>query len=125
MWVVEKGKYVTIALLVGLITNVGLNAWLIPTQGLHGAVVATLSANGIVLIGIWIAMICNDFGVDHTALYVFLLPATLLAGPWIAMTALIAVTATSPDARNCINEVIAVAIEKLPKPKQKSAVTQS
>ncbi len=98
LWVVEKGKWVTVAMVFGLISNIGLNAWLLPLWGLHGAVVATMTSHGVVMVGVWIAMVCCGFVADRTAVYVAVLPATLLAGPWTAVLAVLAVLATSRHA---------------------------
>lgn len=123
LWVLEKGKYVALALGVGLLMNVALNAWLIPIQGLRGAVVATLLSNAIVAAGIWIAMVANRFGADRTALYVFLMPATLLAGPWLALASLLIVILTSPDSKVCLAELYVTFADKFGRPQQ--AASQS
>jgi len=45
LWVAEKGKWVSVALLISLGTNVVANGLLIPTWGLEGAVLGTAIAN--------------------------------------------------------------------------------
>ena len=86
LWVVEKGKLALAAITLGLIGNVLLNALLIPSFGLWGAVFATSIANLLALAGCYL---CNhlvgcrtDLGVWATALLPLLLllpviPATL------------------------------------------------
>ncbi|MEM9643438.1 MAG: oligosaccharide flippase family protein [Planctomycetota bacterium] len=106
LWVVEKGKWVTVALIAGLASNLALNLYLLPKWGLHGAVVATLTSHAVVLIGVWIAMIRCDFGLDRTALYVALMPATVLGGPWVAVTAVLCVGAASEHARQWIRQAV-------------------
>ncbi len=104
--VVEKGKLIAVATSVGLIANIALNALLLPIWGLHGAVVATLCSHGIVMIGIWIAMHKTDFRFDRTILYVSLLPATLLAGPWVALVSVVVCLAASEHAKRWIGEAV-------------------
>ena len=50
LWVIEKGKYAVCVLIVGLLTNIGLNSLMIPYFGLYGAVYATASANLLILV---------------------------------------------------------------------------
>ena len=56
LWIREKGKLVAIPIAAGLVTNLALNAILLPIWGLQGAVVATLCSHGVVMMGVWWAM---------------------------------------------------------------------
>ncbi len=85
LWVAERGKLVAVAVGAGLVSNVVLNLLLLPVWGLQGAVVATLIANGVVLLGLWLAMARHGYRLDRTTYYVTIVPATLLAGPWVAI----------------------------------------
>ena len=85
LWVAERGKWVGLAIGIGLLVNIALNYLLLPVWGLHGAVVATMLANGVILLGIWAAMSRHGFPIDMSMIFLSLLPATLLAGPGIAM----------------------------------------
>lgn len=105
LWVMEKGKWVAIALIVGLVANVTLNAWLLPTMGLQGAVLATLTSHGLVMAGVYIAMIACGYERDRTAMYVALLPATLLAGPIPALICVACVLASSGHVHDWIREI--------------------
>ncbi len=98
-WVIERGRLVTASMGIGLLVNLGMNYWLLPIWGLHGAVLATLCAHGVVMIMLWIAMARYGYGLDRTTLYVSLMPATLLAGPWVAMLCVAISLAASPHAR--------------------------
>ena len=60
----------------GLITNIALNLWWLPLWGLQGAVLATLFANAVVLLGIWLAMNRHGYRLDETAFYATIMPAT-------------------------------------------------
>ena len=102
--VAERGKLVAVCLGFGLLANIGLNAALLPIWGLHGAVIATLCAHGTVMLTLWLAMSRTSFAWDRTVLYVTLLPATLLMGPWVALASVIATCATSEHARAWIGE---------------------
>ena len=104
--VAERGKLVAVCLACGLVANIGLNALLLPVWGLHGAVVATLSAHGTVLLTLWLAMSRTEFAWDRTVLYVTLLPMTLLLGPWVAAASVMITIAASEHARDWITEAI-------------------
>ncbi|TWT50705.1 MurJ-like flippase [Rubripirellula amarantea] len=85
LWVVERGKWAAFALGVGFALNVILNLVLLPVLGLHGAVLATLISNGVLLAGLWLAMSRNGYPFDRTSLVATLLPMTLLVNPYIAI----------------------------------------
>ncbi len=104
--VIEKGKLIALATGIGLASNVALNALLLPVWGLHGAVVSTLCSHGVVMLGIWLAMAKSDFRFDRTLLYVSLMPATLLAGPWVAVASVLICLAGSEHARAWTREAI-------------------
>ena len=104
LWVRERGKLVAMAIAGGLLANLMLNALLLPIWGLHGAVVATLCSHGVVLMGVWIALARSEFGLDSTTFYLTIMPATLLAGPWVALLCVATSLAVSPHARLWIAE---------------------
>lgn len=108
LWVAEKGKFVGMALAVGLLANLALNAWLLPIWGLHGAVVATLIAHATVMVGVGLALARCDYRLDSTTMLVALLPATLLAGPVVAMVCLAVALAANKQARSWIREALAM-----------------
>ncbi|TWT98507.1 MurJ-like flippase [Stieleria varia] len=111
LWVVEKGKLVGVALAIGLVANLSLNAILLPAFGLTGAVVATLLAHGIVMLGIWVAMWKTGYPVDWTMVHLSLLPATLLSNPWIALACVTFTLIVSPDAKGWL----AVIAKRMPR----------
>lgn len=104
LWVVEKGKWFGAALIAGLIANLILNAALIPMMGLRGAVIATVCANGCVLLGIWIALHRCGYQLDQTTVYITLWPAALMVGPWTAIVCVVATLIASPSAREFLVE---------------------
>ncbi len=104
LWVAERGKWVAVAIGAGLVTNVVLNMLLLPLWGLHGAVVATLVANAIVLIGIWSAMARYGYELDSTTFYATIIPATLLAGPWVALISAAITCLASPHVKTWCSE---------------------
>ena len=104
LWVAERGKLVALSIAAGLAVNVILNMLLLPVWGLHGAVVATLVANGIVLLGLWLAMARHGYRPDSTTFYVTVLPATLLAGPWIAAGCVLLPVLVNEETRQWCNE---------------------
>lgn len=104
LWVVERGKLAALAMGCGLVANIALNLWLIPIWGLHGAVVATMLANLVVLLGTWWGMHHHGYRLDATALYATLLPATLLAGPWATLISVTACVAINRQVHDWIGE---------------------
>jgi O-antigen/teichoic acid export membrane protein len=99
LWVAERGKLAAAAIGVGLLVNIAMNFALLPIWGLRGAVVGTLLANGVMLVGIWTAMARHGFSINTSMLFLSLLPATLLAGPGVAI-AFVGITAmASPTVR--------------------------
>lgn len=85
LWTVEKGKWVPVAMAAGLLSNLALNAWLLPMYGLQGAVIATLCSHGVVMSGVWLAMIGCGYKVDMTLVVLSLLPVSLLVSPHVAL----------------------------------------
>lgn len=104
LWVTEKGKWISIALGVGLVANIALNAALLPVLGLQGAVIATLCANGLVLLGTWLSMHLCGYRLDQTTFYITIWPASLLAGPWIAIVCVLATLVASKATREFLVE---------------------
>lgn len=104
LWVAERGKSVALAVACGLVANVMLNLLLLPIWGLQGAVVATLLANGVLLVTLWVAMMRHGYPLDSSTFYVTVLPATLLAGPWIAIASAISSLLASPQSRRWLTE---------------------
>ncbi|TWU45897.1 MurJ-like flippase [Novipirellula aureliae] len=100
LWVAERGKWVGIAITLGLIANIALNGYLLPIWGLQGAVIATLCSHAIVLSGVWIAMVRCDFRFDSVMLLISLLPATLLLGPITALFFVAIIPATNQQVQN-------------------------
>ena len=104
LWVTEKGKYVGVALGIGLVSNLTLNSLLLPLWGLPGAVTATLCSHGVVMLGIWVAMWRSGYPIDQTKVYLTLLPATLLAGPAIAIACVTVTLAANPQAQKMLSD---------------------
>ncbi|MEM9586857.1 MAG: oligosaccharide flippase family protein [Planctomycetota bacterium] len=90
LWVAEKGRSVAIALAVGLVVNLILNVWLMPTHGLAGAVIATLVANAVVMVGVWYLMMHHGYRLDIADVMAGLMPAALLLGPHVAVCSVLA-----------------------------------
>ncbi|WP_186776477.1 oligosaccharide flippase family protein [Rubripirellula reticaptiva] len=113
LWVAEKGKWVTVAIGVALIVNVALNYVLLPMLGLEGAVVATLVANGVMLGSLWLAMSRFGFRLDLTLLILSVLPATLLAGPWIGLACVVIACVGNVEIRGWCDEGATYLIQRL------------
>ncbi|MCC9657285.1 lipopolysaccharide biosynthesis protein [Rhodopirellula halodulae] len=95
LWTVEKGKWVPVAMAAGLTSNLLLNAWLLPIYGLQGAVIATMCSHGVVMTGVWLAMIGCGYRADLTMLVLSLLPLTLLTSPAAAFCLAILIAAVA------------------------------
>lgn len=106
LWVNEKGKWAGLFVAVGLVANVALNLLLLPTWGLSGAAFATMVANGVVVAGLWVAMIRNGFDADWPSLSLTVLPATLLAGPPSALACSILLVAVTPQAHRWLEPFV-------------------
>jgi O-antigen/teichoic acid export membrane protein len=106
LWVSEKGKWVAVVIGVGFALNIMMNYALLPIWGLHGAVVATLASNGVVLVGLWVAMSRFGYRLDQTTIVATLLPATLLMGPWVTLASVAMVCSGTGQARLWCGEVI-------------------
>jgi PST family polysaccharide transporter len=91
LWCAEKARLASLALLTGLLVNVGLNLLLLPRMGLLGAVLATTAANFVAL-----ALICTfshllGLRTDGGTRVALALPLVVCLGPWPALLALLAV----------------------------------
>jgi polysaccharide transporter, PST family len=106
LWAAEKGKWVAVAIGVGLLFNWLLNLLLLPNLGLRGAVMATLLSNGIVLLGLWFAMSRNGYKLDHTTFYLTILPCTLLSNAWVALACVIVPCIANPQLKTWCLEAI-------------------
>ena len=87
----EKARLASLALLIGLAVNVGLNLLLLPRMGLLGAVLATTVANLIALVLICAFNHLMGFRMDLGTRVVFALPLVICLGPWVSLLALLAV----------------------------------
>lgn len=106
LWVSDQGRRVGYALAIGVTSNFILNTILIPRVGLQGAVVGTCISHGVVLLGILGANLRSGMRCDHALLWVMLLPASLLAGPTLAILSLLGVAMTSSHCRRYFGELI-------------------
>lgn len=114
LWVREKGSLVAIVIAIGFAFNILMNMMLIPVWGLHGAVVATLIANGIVLAGILVTLGRNGFGFDMTSWMVSLLPMSLMVSPTVALLTAGVVTVGSHQNRTWCQEGWSYLVDRVP-----------
>ncbi len=92
LWCAEKPRLASLAMLVALLINVGLNLWLLPRYGLLGAALATAIANACLLLATYAAAAIVGLRPDRGVWLTALLPLTLGFGPAGALVALAAVT---------------------------------
>lgn len=104
LWVTEKGKWVGVAVAIGLVLNVIGNWLLLPVYGLYGAVLATCLANAAVLVVLWWTMHRVGYEIDRDTVTMSLLPATLLIGGYAAVICSILVIATTPMIQTAMRE---------------------
>jgi len=84
LWCAERARLASVALLIGLGVNVGLNLLLLPRMGLLGAVLATTAANFVALVLILSFNRMLGFHVDRGLWVVLAAPLSLCAGPSVA-----------------------------------------
>jgi polysaccharide transporter, PST family len=91
LWCAERAKLCSAALLAGLVSNIALNWILLPSYGLHGAVVATTTANAITL-GITLYL-SHAIGMRYEAgtLFLLVLPLTLALGAVAGLVAVVSI----------------------------------
>ena len=106
LWVRERGGLVGLALAAGLAVNILLGFVLLPAWGLQGAVVSALVSNGVVLVGVWLALIHVGYRVDSSLIWVSLMPLTLIAGWNIGLATAIASVILHRDAKRWIGESV-------------------
>jgi O-antigen/teichoic acid export membrane protein len=87
LWCAEKTALVSLAMLVGLLANVGLNLLLLPRLGLPGAVMATTTGSLVML-----SLVCGfclrlGLRIDRGAWLTLALPAAFCLGPRAALIA--------------------------------------
>ncbi len=81
----EKAHWAAIAMVVGLMVNVALNACWLPLWGLWGAVAATAVADALALGILGVISYRLGFPVRLSLLWIMLMPLGLLAGPAMGM----------------------------------------
>ncbi|MDG2223970.1 MAG: oligosaccharide flippase family protein, partial [Rubripirellula sp.] len=77
LWVAEKGRLPSLAMIIGLAANIGLNAVMVPRLGLYGAVAATAAANAVVLIAIYLLNMREGWEIDKGVWLLSLFPLVL------------------------------------------------
>ncbi len=88
LWCAEKARLSSLAFLIGLLVNVGLNLVLVPQHGLLGAVWATAAAKLVAMSLIFLFSKKLGHTLDHSVWLIALLPVALGGGLWVALTAL-------------------------------------
>ncbi len=78
LWCREKGKWACLAVITGLLVNLGLNYLFIPVYGLWGAVWATAISNAVALIALYLTNYWFDWRPDRGIWLAALMPLGLL-----------------------------------------------
>jgi len=89
LWCVEKAKWGSVALFLGLLANLGLNVWLVPQFGLVGAVWATAAANAVALCLVLWLNAREGMQIDRGVIIVCLTPLLLGLGAAYGLVGLI------------------------------------
>jgi len=92
LWCAERAALSSLPLLVGFLLNVGLNLIWLPTYGLPGAVAATTVANLVAMLLTFEFSRRHGMQVDLGTWITALAIGALCFGPWVGLTALIAVS---------------------------------
>lgn len=95
LWVAERGRLVSFALVGCLLTNIGLNWCLIPIWGLDGAVTATAISNLILIATILVMNQLNGCPNDIGMWLILILPLALLLPAWTALAVMVPVGLTA------------------------------
>lgn len=82
LWCAEKVRLASLAVLVALAVNVGLNLLLLPRLGLLGATLSACAANLLALSGVFFFARLRGMRVDAGTWILTLLPISLGLGPW-------------------------------------------
>ena len=82
LWCAERARLASVALIIGLAINVGLNALLVPRWGIFGAVQATAAANLAMLAAMYAAACRCGMTFDAGFCVVALAPVVMVFGPW-------------------------------------------
>lgn len=91
LWCAERAYLATGGLMVGLVSNVVLNCWLLPRWGLHGVVLAA-AVSHLAALAVMLALACRvGFQADKALLPILLLPASLILGPVWALAGVVGV----------------------------------
>ena len=85
LWCAERARLGSLALFLGLVTNIGLNLVLLPRYGLWGAVLATAVGNLVSLSLIACFSISNEFRLDRGTTLLLVAPLAFAAGPLAAL----------------------------------------
>jgi PST family polysaccharide transporter len=93
LWCAEKARLASLALLVGLIVNIGLNLWWLPKWGLHGAVAATMFGTATALMFVFAANRSLGMKLDRGAAVASMLPGLICFGPIVGTVTLAAIGA--------------------------------
>jgi PST family polysaccharide transporter len=99
LWLQERGGLIGWSLAIGLAVNIVLNRLLVPHFGLQGAVLATLVANGTVLLGVGAALRHVGFQMDRSILWTALVPISLMVNGSVAICVAIASIVLCRDAQ--------------------------
>ncbi len=85
LWCAERASTASVVALLGVVVNVALNLLWLPRMGLHGAVLATATANGVALL--LMVALSNRYGfrVHRGTLTALLLPIGIPLGPWVVL----------------------------------------
>jgi O-antigen/teichoic acid export membrane protein len=89
LWCAERARLASLSLAIGLATNVGLNAWLLPRFGLFGAVWATSAANFTMLAAMFASAWSCGMRFHRGTLLAALAPLAIAGGPSSAAIVLV------------------------------------
>ncbi|HEV3345358.1 MAG TPA: lipopolysaccharide biosynthesis protein, partial [Pirellulales bacterium] len=89
LWCAERARWASLSLALGLATNVGLNAWLLPRFGLSGAVWATSAANFTMLAAMYVSAWSCGMRFHRGTLLAAVAPLAVAGGPASATTVLV------------------------------------
>jgi O-antigen/teichoic acid export membrane protein len=104
IWCAERAKWSTVPLGAGLVINFCLNALLIPTWGLQGAVVSTTVATGSALSVLYWINGSAGMRLQPGMIWLTVAPAVLCGGAWCATAAVVALAIVMPFSKTLITQ---------------------
>jgi O-antigen/teichoic acid export membrane protein len=112
-WCAEKAKFAVLPLIAGLVINIGIDLWLIPTWGLLGAVIGTTIATGFATVALYWINHLAGMQLQRGMILFSIAPIALCGGVWCGTATLLLLTAAMPFSKTLVTTDERLAIRQL------------